>query len=305
MARAWRCVVAAGPVAGCSLGPWGVSHALHKGAAECTGDFVYRGRVCRLGLRLSVDAGLQLLAQRQRPDLVDCEDWAQVGRSGGLCRPLALGEGFQLLPAVEVEPPCRLPYPGVWPGAPRPPPEAVEGMAWVPGAGRPRHDGCQGVRGLVVELGGDAVRQGCGRREHGVDGLQAPVALLRVRDDPHLVVVAIFQHDHGDGAGVSFAWRGRCACLLLVPWRQAGEVTPPVAGGPAFPCRQAFLRWDAEGFGSRRLGGPLPAPGAGRGLGVRWRCYERVYPAQLWDPHAPLGWLVGVEQPDPRFNKVV
>ena len=28
--------------------------------------------------------------------------------------------------------------------------EAVEGMAWVPGAGRPRHDGRQKVRGLVV-----------------------------------------------------------------------------------------------------------------------------------------------------------
>ena len=87
--------------------PWGVSHASHKGAAEGTEDFVYKGRVCRLGLRLSVDGGLQLLAQRQRPDLVDHEDWAQSGRSGGLCRPFALGDGLQLLPAVEVEPPCR------------------------------------------------------------------------------------------------------------------------------------------------------------------------------------------------------
>ena len=26
-------------------------------------------------------------------------------------------------------------------------------MAWVPGAGRPRHDGRQGVRGLVLEQG--------------------------------------------------------------------------------------------------------------------------------------------------------
>ena len=178
-------------------------------------------------------------------------------------------------------------------------------MAWVPGAGRPRHDGRQGVRGLAVEQGGGALRQGRGRREHGEDGLQAPVALLRVRDDPHLVVVAILQRNHGDGAGVTFPRRGRCARRLRVARCQAGEVTPPAAGSIAFPCRQAFVRWDAEGFGPRRRGRPLPAPGAGRGPGVRRRCYERVYPAKVWDPHAPLGWLVGVEPPDSRFNKVV
>ena len=85
-------------------GPLGVSHASHKDAAEGTEDFVQRCRVCRLGLRLSVDGGLQLLAQRQRPDLVDREDGAQVGRSGGLCCPFALEDGLTLLPAVEVEP---------------------------------------------------------------------------------------------------------------------------------------------------------------------------------------------------------
>ena len=72
----------------------------------------------------------------------------------------------------------------------------------------------------------------------------------------------------------------------------------------AVPLSQAFVRWDAEGFGLRRRGGPLPDPDAGRGPGVRRRCYERVYVAQVWDPYAPLGWLVGVEPPDPRFNKV-
>ena len=100
-----------------------------------------KGRVCGSGFRPSADGGLELLAQRQRPDLVVREDWAQVGRSGGLCRPLALGDGLQLLPAFQVEPPCRLPFPGVQPAAPRLPPEAVQGMAWVPGAGYPRHDG--------------------------------------------------------------------------------------------------------------------------------------------------------------------
>ena len=87
-------------------GPWGVSHALHRGAAEGAEDLVHKGRVCCLGLRLSVEDGLQLLAQCQRPDLVDRENGAQVGRSGGLCCPFALGDGLQLLPAVEVEPPC-------------------------------------------------------------------------------------------------------------------------------------------------------------------------------------------------------
>ena len=100
----WPVVVAAGPVAGCGSGPWGVSHPLHKGAAEGTEDFVHKCRVCRLGLHLTANGGLQLLAQRQGPDLVDREDGAQVGRSGGLCRPFR--DGFQLLPAVEVEPPC-------------------------------------------------------------------------------------------------------------------------------------------------------------------------------------------------------
>ena len=286
-------------------GPRGVSHAPHEGAAEGTEDLVHKGRVCRLGFCLSADGGLQLPAHRQHPDLVDRKDWAQVGRCGGPRRSLTLGDGLQLLPAVQVEPSRRRPVPGVRPAAPRPPPEAVEGMAWVPGPGCPRHDGRQGVRGLAFGQGGGVVRQGCVRREHGVDGLQAPVALLRVRGDPHLVVVATFQHDHADGAGITFAWRGRCACGLRVPLHDAREVTPPVAGCPAFPFRQAFVWWDVEGFGSRWRGGPYLAPGAGRGPGVcRWR-YERVCQAQVWDPYASLVRLVGVEPPDPGVNKVV
>ena len=109
-ARARWCVVAALPVTGCAgeeqrvprrvgrggpegvaprvhegvfpvaarvgSGPGGVSHAPQKGAAEDTEDFVHKGRVCRLGLRLNADGRLQLLAQRQRLDLVDREDWA-------------------------------------------------------------------------------------------------------------------------------------------------------------------------------------------------------------------------------------
>ena len=72
----WRCIVAAGPVAGCGSGPWGVSHASHKGAAEGSEDLMHKGHLCRLGLCLSANGGLQLLAQRQRPDLVDREEGA-------------------------------------------------------------------------------------------------------------------------------------------------------------------------------------------------------------------------------------
>ena len=133
--------------------PLGVSHTPHEGAAEGTEDLVHKGRVSRLGLRLSADGGLQLPAHRQRPDLVDREDGAQVCRGGGVRRLLVLGNGLQLLPAVQVDPPRRRPVPGVLPAALPPLPEAVEGMAWVPGAGCPLHDGRQGVWGLVVGQG--------------------------------------------------------------------------------------------------------------------------------------------------------
>ena len=103
--RVRPCVVAAGPVVGRGSGPWGVTHTLYKGAAEGTEDFVHQGRVCRPGLRLSADGGLQLPAQRQCPDLVDREDGSQVGLSGGFRR--RFRDGFHLLPAVEVESPRR------------------------------------------------------------------------------------------------------------------------------------------------------------------------------------------------------
>ena len=141
----------------------------------------------------------------------------------------------------------------------------------------------RGCRGLVVGQGGGAVWQGCARRVHGVDGFQAPLALLRVRGDPHLVVVATFQHDHGNGAGVTFAWRGPCACRLCswwVPLNHAPEVVPLIAGCLAFPVRGVYggiLRLLALGC----RGGPFPAPGAGRGAGVcRWR-YKRLCPTQV------------------------
>ena len=78
-------------------------------------------------------------------------------------------------------------------------------MSRVPAAGFTRNDGRQGVCWLVLGQGGRTVWQGWARPEHGLDGFQVPVALLRVRHDPHLVLVATFQQDHGDGARVIFA----------------------------------------------------------------------------------------------------
>ena len=134
-------------------GPRGVSHAPHEGSAEGTGDLVHKARVCRLGFRLSAIGGLQLLAHCQRPDLGDREDGAQVGRCGDLRRSLALGDGLQLLPAVQLESPRRRPVPGVRPAAPRPPPEAVEGMAWVPGLAAPDTMAVRGSGGWPLGRG--------------------------------------------------------------------------------------------------------------------------------------------------------
>ena len=55
---------------GAAQGPGGFP-TLRTRAAEGTEDFVHKARVCRLGLRLSANGGLQLLAQRQCPDLAD------------------------------------------------------------------------------------------------------------------------------------------------------------------------------------------------------------------------------------------
>ena len=95
---------------------------MHKGCVPC------------LGFRPHADVGQQLSADRQRPDLVDGENGEQVSRSGGLRRSLVLGDGFQLLSAVQVETPRRRQVSGMWPAALSPPPEAVEGMTAVSGS---------------------------------------------------------------------------------------------------------------------------------------------------------------------------
>ena len=132
------------------LGAWGVPLTPPEGAAEATEDLVHKGCVCCFSFRLSADAGQQLHAHGQRPDLVDRENGAQVCHSAGLRRSLVLRDGLQLLLAVEVKLPRRRPVPGVWPAALSPPPEAVGGMPRVPAAGFPRHNGYQGVWGLVI-----------------------------------------------------------------------------------------------------------------------------------------------------------
>ena len=96
------------PVAACGgLGPSGVPQSSHEGAAEGTEDLVHKRCMRCSGLRLSADGGQQLSAKRQRPDMVDCEDRAQVSHCGALRRLLALGDGLKLLPAVQVEPAGR------------------------------------------------------------------------------------------------------------------------------------------------------------------------------------------------------
>ena len=153
-----------------------------------------------------------------------------------------------------------------------------------------------------------AVQQGCARWEHGVDGFQVRVALLRVRGDRHLLVVATFQHHHGDGAGEVFALWGSRACRLRRWWvllYHVPEFAPPVWGHHAFPVRQVIVRPDVEGVSPRLWGGPFLAPGAWRGPGLRRRRNERVRPAQVGDPHTSLVQLVEVEPPDPRVDKVV
>ena len=263
------------------LGHWGVSHTPHEGAAESTEDLVHKGCVCFFGFRLRTDGRLQLPAHRQRLDLVDRGNGAQ------LCR----GRGSPPSARAGGSPPVAAGRPGGTSTSPSipwcassgadPPPEAVEGMARVPGAGFPRQNGRQGVWGLIPGQGGGAVRQGCSRQQHGVDGFQVRVALLRVRGDPHLVVVATFQNDHGDGAGVIFAWRGSCVCRLRfwwVPLHQIPEVTPLVGGRPAFPFCQAVVQWDVGGIGCRLLGVGLGSVGGAMSVCAQLRCRTHTHP---------------------------
>ena len=94
-------------------------------------------------------SGLHLSADGRQQDQVDCENGAQVSRSGALRRSLVLGDDLQLRSGVQVDPPHCRPVLGVWPAALSPAPEAVEGMPQVSAACFTRHDGHRGVLRLV------------------------------------------------------------------------------------------------------------------------------------------------------------
>ena len=51
--------------------------------------------------------------------------------------------------------------------------------------------------------GAAAIRQVHVPGDHGVNGPQVPTAFQWLWRDPHLVVVAVLQHHHGDGAGAA------------------------------------------------------------------------------------------------------
>ena len=123
-------------------------------------------------------------------------------------------------------------------------------MSWVPCAGHARYDGCQGVVALPRMQGSCAIWQVHAAGEHGVNGLKVPAVLQWLRCDPHLVVEGAFQHRHGDSAGGLSRWRLRVCPRthrLHVAIHHRLEVVPPLAGCPAFPVREAILRWDVKG----------------------------------------------------------
>ena len=104
-----------------------------EGTAEGMEELGHVGRLRCSCFRLRVD-GRRHLPRRQRLDLVDGKDGAQVCCGGRFCPLLGL-DGLCLLPALKVESPSRRPLPGVRPAPLCPPPEAVEGTPRVPGAG--------------------------------------------------------------------------------------------------------------------------------------------------------------------------
>ena len=110
------------------------------------------------------------------------------------------------------------------------------------------------VRGSGVWSGGRVV--GLSARahvpgEHGPDLLQVPTASQQPRSAPHLVVVAVLQYHHGDGAGSAASWGPR-VCLrsrrVSVALQHFPEVACLLQGPPAFPGRQAAVQREFEGI---------------------------------------------------------
>ena len=92
---------------------------------------------------------------------------------------------------------------------------------------------------------------------------------------------------------------------LCVALHHRPEVVPPLPGCPAFPVREAIVRWDVEGIGAQLWCGARPASGACCRSGLSWWGDERVCPGKEWDPYPPLVRLVVVEPPAPHVDEVV
>ena len=178
----------------------------------------------------------------------------------------------------------------------------------MPFAGHAGHNGRQGVWRLARERGNRAIRQVHVPGEHRVNGLQVAAVFQRSWRDPGLVVVAVFRHHHGNGAGGA-ARRTLHVCLrphcLRVSLHHSPEVVIPLRGCPAFPVRKDPVRWDVEGvglqlrLGSRLTSGAWCKPGLGRWGDVR------VCPGEVRDPYLPRILLVVVEPPDQPVDEDV
>ena len=143
--------------------------------------------------------------------------------------------------------------------------------------------------------------------EHGDNGLQVAAAFQWWPRDPHLIVVAAFQH-HGGIVAESVLRRWLRMYTrphpLGVALHHRLEVVPPSPARPAFPPCEAIVRWDVDGVGALLRRGSRPASGVWCRLGLGRRGEERVCPGEVRNPYPPLVRLVVVEPPSPHFDEV-
>ena len=171
---------------------------------------------------------------------MNCKDGAQVFRRGGV-RPVVRRNDLRLLPAIQVEPPCRRPLLGMLPPPLGPPSEAVEDVSRSQCAGSTGHHGRRGVWRLAWGQGRGAIQQVHVPREQGLNSLQVRAVFQRSCRDPHLVVVAVLQYHHGNIAGGASRRRLRgCLrpnCLLCVAPSSPGGCGPSL-GPSCVPSRR-------------------------------------------------------------------
>ena len=173
----------------------------------------------------------------------------------------------------------------------------------MPCARHAGHDGRQRVRRLAREQQSGAIWQVQVSGEHGINSLQVPAVFQRSGPDPHLVVVAVFQHLGSNSAGGTSRRRLR-VCLRPQRLRSSlhhhPEVVRTLRGCPVFQVREAIIWWDVERVGAQLRRGSRPGPGAWCRPGLGWWGDQRVCPGQVQDPYPPLVQLLGVEPPDPH-----